>query len=68
MTNSTPRPDISPNFTIEDIHKIREWHYESRKGMTRQEVIDHINRRGDELEALIEAARRSQRDMVHASL
>ena len=68
MTNSTPKPDISPDFTIDDIHKIREWHYECRKGMTRQEVIDHINRRGDEFEARIEAARSSQRGAVSASL
>ena len=23
--NNLPKPEISPNFTIEDIHKIREW-------------------------------------------
>jgi predicted secreted protein len=57
VTNSIPKPEISPNFTIDDIHKIREWHYESRKGMTRQEVIDHINRRGAEFEALVDAVR-----------
>jgi hypothetical protein len=36
--------------------------------MTRQEVIDHINRRGDEFEALVEAARqhrKSQRTITH---
>jgi hypothetical protein len=30
-------PDISPNFTIDDIHKIREWSYERRKNMTLEE-------------------------------
>ena len=25
------KPNISNNFTIEDIHKIREWHYEMQK-------------------------------------
>jgi hypothetical protein len=29
-----PEPEISPAFTIEDIHKIREWNYERQKGMT----------------------------------
>ncbi|MDR3244361.1 MAG: hypothetical protein LBT79_06385 [Elusimicrobiota bacterium] len=28
---------ISPNFTIEDIHKIREHHYEATKNMTFKE-------------------------------
>ena len=56
--NNVPKPDISPDFTIGDIHKLREWHYESRKGMSKQEVIEHINRRGNEFEAIVEAARR----------
>jgi len=25
------KPIISNDFTVEDIHKIREWHYEQRK-------------------------------------
>ena len=57
--NNIPKPDISSDFTIEDIHKLREWHYESRKGMSKQEVIEHINRRGNEFGALVMAARRS---------
>lgn len=28
------KPVISPDFTIEDIHKIREYHYELTKDMT----------------------------------
>jgi len=27
------KPNISNNFTVDDIHKIREWHYELRKEM-----------------------------------
>ena len=60
--NNIPKPEISPDFTIEDIHKIREWNYERRKGMSRQEVIDDINKGAREFEALIEDARRSSRD------
>jgi len=29
---------ISPNFTIEDIYKIREYHYEMTKNMTFKEL------------------------------
>jgi hypothetical protein len=32
-----PELKISPNFTIEDIHKIREYDYEMTKGMTLEE-------------------------------
>ncbi|MCL2140480.1 MAG: hypothetical protein FWH42_02200 [Dehalococcoidia bacterium] len=35
-----PKPEISPIFTIDDIHKIREWHYERQKGMTPEEIIE----------------------------
>jgi len=29
--------DISPDFTLEDIRKIRDYHYEMTKNMTREE-------------------------------
>jgi hypothetical protein len=32
------RPQVSHNFTIEDIHKIREWNYERKKSMTAEEI------------------------------
>ena len=31
------RPSISTDFTIDDIHKIREYHYELTKDMTREQ-------------------------------
>lgn len=40
------KPIISPNFTIEDIHKIREYHYELTKEMTVQEKMDFYNEGG----------------------
>lgn len=36
-------PIISPDFTIEDIHKIREYNYELTKDMTTQERINFSN-------------------------
>ena len=66
MKRSIPKPDISPAFTIDDIHKIRVWHYECREGMDTQEVIEHINMRGNEFEALVEAARSSSQCVAAA--
>jgi len=43
MIHNIPKPDISPDFTIEDIHKIREWHYEILKDATPQERADYYN-------------------------
>ena len=40
------KPVISPDFTIEDIHKIREYHYELTKDMTPQEKMDFYNEGG----------------------
>jgi plasmid stabilization system protein ParE len=31
------KPSVSQDFTIDDIHKIREWHYEQRKEMGMEE-------------------------------
>lgn len=31
------KPNISPKFTVEDIHKIREYHYELTKNMSFEE-------------------------------
>jgi len=37
MIHDIPEPQISPNFTIDDIHKIREWNYERMKDATSAE-------------------------------
>ena len=34
MNNHITKPNISEDFTIEDIHKIREYNYEMTKDMT----------------------------------
>lgn len=41
--------EISPDFTIEDIHKIREYNYEMTKNMTRQEKMDYYNKGAEEV-------------------
>ena len=53
MKTDVPKPDISPNFTIEDIHKIREWQHKRRKGMTSVEICDDINKGAAEFDALL---------------
>ena len=44
------KPVLSPNFTIEDIHKLREYNYEMTKHMTDQERIDYYNRQGHKIQ------------------
>lgn len=43
------KPALSPNFTIEDIHKLREYNYEMTKDMTDRERMDYYNKRGREV-------------------
>jgi hypothetical protein len=47
MIHDIQKPQISPQFTIEDIHKIREWNYERLKDATVQERIDEIRRQAE---------------------
>ena len=49
------RLNISENFTIDDIHKIREYNYYLTKDMTPQEKRDYYNRRGMEVHRQIQA-------------
>lgn len=47
--------NISENFTIEDIYKIREYNYNFTKDMNPQEKRDYYNRRGMEVHRQIQA-------------
>jgi len=47
MIYNIPMPHISPDFTIEDIHKIREWNYERLKDATIKERIEEIKRQAE---------------------
>ncbi len=55
---------ISPDFTIEDIHKIREQNYERTKNMTVAEKVAYYNNSGKEAEREIERRRALKRKVV----
>ena len=57
MIHDIPKPDISPKFTIDDIHKIREWNYERLKDATIDERLQDINKSAEEGLKQIEAFR-----------
>jgi hypothetical protein len=52
-----PEPVLSPNFTIEDIHKVRRWNYERLKDATVEEQIEDIRSQAAPGIAYIEAFR-----------
>ena len=39
------KPTVSEDFTIEDIHKIREWHYEQREEMGMEEYAKKLSQK-----------------------
>ena len=43
MIYNISKPDISPTFTTDDIHKIREWHYEQLKDATVSHELGHAD-------------------------
>jgi hypothetical protein len=48
MRRNIPKPTITPNFTINDIHKIREWNYECQRDIIPEERVTDTARRGKE--------------------
>ena len=48
MRYNIPEPTISPDFTIEDIHKIREWNFMCQRDMTPEERVADTALRGEE--------------------
>ena len=55
---------ISPDFTIEDIHKIREQNYEKTKDMTVEEKVAYYNNSGKEAEKEINQRRALKRKSI----
>ena len=51
------RPILSPNFTIEDIHRLREYNYEVTKHMSDKEQMDYYNEAGRAFQREIDEAR-----------
>ncbi|MCL2089155.1 MAG: hypothetical protein FWH14_06705 [Oscillospiraceae bacterium] len=48
-----PKLNISPAFTVGDIHKVREYHYELTKNMTTEERRAFYKKGADEAERKI---------------
>lgn len=59
MIREVPKPKISAEFSIEDIHKIREWNYERMKDATPEERLNDWKRRSEPTRRAIEAMKNS---------
>jgi len=58
MINIIPKPALSPNFTVDDIHRIREWHYEQLKDATIEETIAFYREGSKDILHMIEEHRK----------
>jgi hypothetical protein len=57
MIHNISKPPISENFTVDDIHKLREWNYECLKDATIEERFATIHHRAQLSHACIERIR-----------
>lgn len=48
MIRDIPKPELSPAFSVEDIHKVREWSYERLKDATPEERRADTKKRTEE--------------------
>ena len=53
-------PVISRNFTVDDIHKVREYNYEITKNMKNEELRNYYKQRADEGERRINELRKKK--------
>lgn len=51
------KPVLSPDFTIDDIHKLRGYNYYLTKDMTPQERMDCYNKKGRAFQQEIEGSK-----------
>ncbi len=55
------KPVLSPDFTIEDIHKVREYNYYLTKDMTKEEKMEYYNSAGTKVDEEITRRRELKR-------
>jgi len=68
MIHDIPKPEISQDFTINDIHRLREWNYERLKDATTQERIADIKRQAAAAQASMAAARLVRQNTASTTL
>lgn len=54
------KPEFKDSFSVEDIHKLREYHYEKTKDLTREELINEINEKAEVIREKIEEKRKKK--------
>ena len=48
------------SFSVDDIHKIREWHYEQTNHLSNEEIVKDINKRAEKVKKDIEKMKKKR--------
>lgn len=54
------KPIFNGSFSVDDIHKLREYHYETTKNLSAKEFIDDINKRAEEFKKKLKKAKKEK--------
>ena len=52
------KPVLKRSFSVDDIHKLREYHYEKTKEFSSKELIEEINEKANKVREKINANRK----------
>jgi hypothetical protein len=64
MIHSIPKPKISSQFTVDDIHKIREWNYERTKDASFEEYVNDIKKDANQFLRRIDSLKNGKTAML----
>lgn len=51
------KPDLKDSFSVDDIHKLREYNYEKNKSLTNAERLNLINKKAKEFKKEIKKSK-----------
>lgn len=54
------KPNLKNSFSVDDIHKIREYNYERTKDLTKDELITFVNSEADKIRKKINKSKRKK--------
>ena len=58
------KPVFKDSFSVDDIHKLREYNYEVTKNMTSEERINYINSKADKVRKRIEKIKKEKNKLA----
>ena len=64
MNKKIKKPNISSDFTIEDIHKIREYNYELTKNMSSEKRAEFYNDAGKKFDNIMASLRKNAKKVA----